>query len=372
MQCHAETLGRASQRDAHMRAFSAIVLAALLFGCAPRGVIETAAPVSDASIRDVYVARFRQESGQVRNFGQRRPGSLAFQRLAVSIPPTHEVGQVEWPRGAPNASTDFVTVSVNSYRDITSFVRAVGEADRSGEGETVLHIHGYNTTHGEAVYGAAQVAHDLDVPVPMVVFSWPSAAQTKGYVYDRDSALISRDRLEELIVALARAPGRDLFLTAHSMGSYLLMETLRQIEDSGRLNLYREISGVTLLAPDIDPELFRKQAERIGRLPDPFIVVVAEQDRALRFSGGLTGRGVRLGTLTDPKELDGLGVTLVDVGTLSDGRRFDHNIVNTSPAAIAIFRKLNEIVPPGELPTLETIIRADQAEGLLSRVASAP
>ncbi|MEM9393444.1 MAG: alpha/beta hydrolase [Pseudomonadota bacterium] len=354
-----------------MKPVAAFFLTLLLLGCGPRGTIEMGAPVPEASVQDVYVARFRQETGQVRNFGERRAGDIVFERASVSIPPTHEIGQVEWPSGTPDARTDFVTVGGEIYPDLASFTRAIAAADRSGEGETVLHIHGYNTTHGEAVYGTAQVAHDLSVPVPMVVFSWPSAAQTKGYVYDRDSALISRDRLEELIVTLARYPGRDLFLTAHSMGGYLLMETLRQIELSGRLDLHREISGVTLLAPDIDTELFRKQAERIGRLPEPFVVIVAKQDRALRFSGGLTGRGVRLGSLTETEELAGLGVTLVDVGTLSDGRRFDHNIANTSPAAIAIFRKVNEISPPGELPTLETIIRPDQVERFLARITNA-
>ncbi|MEM1362771.1 MAG: alpha/beta hydrolase [Pseudomonadota bacterium] len=351
-----------------MRLIFFAMICVLLLGCAPRGVIESGAPAPEASVREVFVARFRQDTGQVKNFGARRPGELSFERLSVSIPPTHQVGQVEWPRGTPDARTDFVTVDSETYPDMASFARAIAASDRSGERESVIHVHGYNTTHGEAVYGAAQVAYDMDVPVPMVIFSWPSAAQTKGYVYDRDSALISRDQLEELIVTLADDPGRDVFLTAHSMGSYLLMETLRQIEVSGRLDLHTDISGVTLLAPDIDPELFRQQATRIGDLPEPFIVVVAEQDKALRFSGGLTGRGVRLGTLTDPEELTGLGVTLVDVGTLSDGKRYDHNISNTSPAAIAIFRKLNEIAPPGELPALETIIRADQAEdGLLSR-----
>lgn len=348
-----------------------IVLAVLfLVACAPRGVIEVGAPSPSATVRDVYVARFRQETGQVRIFGTRRPGALTFGRLSVSIPPSHEVGRIAWPRGTPDARTDFVTVGGQFYPDMQSFARAVAASDRSGENETVIHVHGYNTTHGEAVYGAAQVAHDMAVPVPMVVFSWPSAAQAKGYVYDRDSALISRDMLEELIVTFASDPNRKLFLTAHSMGGYLLMETLRQIALSDRVDLSRQINGVALLAPDIDTELFREQVERIGDLPDPFLVVVAEQDRALRFSSGLTGRGVRLGSLTDPEELSGLGVTLVDVGTLSDGRRFDHNIASTSPAAIAIFRKLNEVTPPGDLHVVESIVRADQAEGLLSRVGA--
>ena len=251
-------------------------------------------------------------------------------------------------------------------------MKAVAAADRSIEQETVIHVHGYNTTHGEAVYSAAQVSVDMDIPVPIVLFSWPSAAQAAGYLYDRDSALISRSMLHDIIVAFAEQPNRDVFLTGHSMGGYLLMETLRQIAIEGSLGASRDINGVMLLSPDIDTELFREQAERIGDLLDPFLIMVAGQDRALRLSGNLTGRGVRHGSLTNPEELDGLSVTLVDVSALSDGKRFSHNVATTSPAAIAVLRSLNEVTSPGDLHVIDSIVRADQAEGILSRLTLTP
>ncbi|MEM8801216.1 MAG: alpha/beta hydrolase [Pseudomonadota bacterium] len=340
----------------------------ILVGCAARGDLDTAPAVENATIREVYVAQFRQESGQIQSFGERRPNHLSFQRLDVSVPPSHEVGQIEWPHGSPNAETDFVVVGRQSYPDLRSFARAVANSDQSSEQETVIHVHGYNTTHGEAVYSAAQVAFDMDIPVPLVLFSWPSAAQTSGYIYDRDSALISRDMLQQLIVAFATQSSRKVFLTGHSMGGYLLMETLRQIAIEGDLDLKKNINGVMLLSPDIDTELFREQAKRIGSLPDPFLILVAGQDRALKISSLLTGREVRLGSLTNPEELEGLAVTLVDVGSLSDGQRFEHNIATTSPAAIAILRSLSDVASPGDLHIVDSIVRADQAEGLLSRL----
>lgn len=341
-----------------------ILIFLALLGCSERGDLAHAPPDGSATVREVFVAQFRQETGQVQNFGAPRPGEMQFQRLEISIPPTHQVGQIEWPDGPPDAATDFVVIDSETYPDLQSFARAVALADRSGMGETVIHVHGYNTTHAEAVYGTAQVAHDMDFPVPIVVFSWPSAAQTTGYVYDRDSALISRDRFEDLIVTFARQPGRELFLTGHSMGGYLLMETLRSVAISGRLDLHRQVNGVLLLSPDIDTELFREQVDRIGPLPDPFLIMVAEQDRALSISGLLTGRNVRLGSLTNPEPLEDLPITLVDVGALSNGDRFDHSIATTSPAAIAILRQLNEVSPPGDLHITESIVRADQAGGL--------
>lgn len=341
-----------------------------LSGCAAPGIIQRSDPVSEATVRNVFVARFRHETEDARNFGELRTGELTFGRVAVSIPPNHEPGQIEWPRGEPDAATDFVAVDGQFYDGLDDFLQGVAAADTSQEQETVLHVHGFNTSHGEAVYGAAQVAHDLQAPVPMVVFSWPSAAQTTGYVYDRDSALISRDRLESVIVALAEEPGRSVFLTAHSMGTHLLMETLRQIAVSGRLDLARDINGVLLMAPDIDVELFLEQISRIGPLPQPFLVMIAERDRALSFSGFLTGRGVRLGSIDTPELLEGTGVTLIDVGALSNGRRFNHTIATTSPAALAVFRRLNQVTAPGDLHVVDSIIRSDTADGLLERVVS--
>ena len=353
-----------------MRRLFLVVAVLSLVSCAPRGTIIRADPVPEATTRDVFIARFRHDTGQVKNFGAERAGQLTFGRISVSIPPTHVTGSIEWPRGDPSASTDFVAIGGEVFPDLQAFAHAIASSDTSGADETVLHVHGYNTTHGEAVFGTAQVAHDLDVPVPMVIFSWPSAAQVRGYVYDRDSALISRDILEETIVTLATQPGRKLFLTAHSMGSYLLMETLRQISITGRLDLARDINGVVLMSPDIDTELFRWQVSRIGDLPVPFIILIAEQDRALRFSGLLTGRGARLGSIEHPEQLAGIGVTVFDVGALSDGRRMDHNIATTSPAALAIFRKLNEVTPPGELNIVDAVVRADQDVGLIARLTS--
>lgn len=317
-----------------------------------------------ASVRDVYVAHFRHQTGQAENFGEPRPRSVGFQRFDVSIPPGHQVGQIEWAEGTPDATRHFVTTGEEAYPNIRSFAQAVASSDQSGVRETVIHVHGYNTTHAEAVYGAAQVAHDLNVPVPMVLFSWPSAAETRGYIYDRDSALISRDVLEELIIAFAEYPDRKLFLTAHSMGSYLLMETLRQIAISGRLDIGRDLNGVLLLAPDIDVELFQEQVDRIGKLPEPFLILVSEKDRALGLSSFLSGNEGRLGTLTSAADVEGLGVTLIDVSALSNGKGLNHSIATTSPAAIAVFRKLNEVTSPGDIHVTESIIKADNSPTL--------
>lgn len=340
------------------------VLGGALFGldgCTSRGLLEFAEGANSAAVRSIFVAKFRQEGATEQGLEARRPTSLSFERIDVSIPPSHAPGRIEWPRGEPNALTDFVTVGRHTYADLDSFTSAVAAADLSGQNETVLHVHGYNVTHAEAVYGAAQVAHDLDIPVPLVLFSWPSAARTTGYFYDRESALISRDMLHELIVAFGSDGQRDLFLTGHSMGGYLLMEALRQIAISKDFSLSRRINGVMLMSPDIDTEVFRSQAKRIGKLPEPFLIMVADNDIALKLSGRLTGRPDRLGSLTDLGAVDDLSLTLIEVSELSNGAGLNHSIPATSPAALAIVKVLNEMAPPGNLHVIDRTLKLQTA-----------
>ncbi|MEM9585350.1 MAG: alpha/beta fold hydrolase [Pseudomonadota bacterium] len=325
-----------------------IFLCLSLAACAPRGTLKYAAPDPRGTVEEIWVANFRPTQPPAE--GQRsppRPDALRFRRNDVSVPPTHRTGQVEWPKGAPDAATDFVTLRTKEYQNIGHFARQIARADQSGTKETLIFVHGYNVTHGEAVYQLAQVAHDFEIEAPTVLFSWPSAGATPGYIYDRDSVLIARDQLEKVIVALTRDPSRQVILMGHSMGNLLLMETLRQIEISGSLNIARKIDGLFMVSPDIDGELFYTQAARLDALPDPTIILAADQDRALRVSAFLTGRTNRLGSQTDRSSVRDLPISVVDVSSVANGG-LDHSVALTSPAAIAIIRNLNRKTLPGE------------------------
>ena len=76
--------------------------------------------------------------------------------------------------------------------------------------------------------------------------------------------------------------------------------------------------------------------------------MVAKQDRALRISSLLTGRRPRLGAQTDRSVVGDLPISVVDVSDLAVGGNFDHKIVTTSPAAIAIIKQLSQAAPPGD------------------------
>ncbi|MGB3244954.1 MAG: alpha/beta fold hydrolase [Sulfitobacter sp.] len=322
--------------------------------CAPRGEIQYGKPASNSVIKEIWVTNFRPI--QAPEDGQQlppRPTELQFQMNQVSIPPGHQPGSIEWPRGEVDANKDFVTLSTQSYRDINIFASNVASADMEKTDETVLFVHGYNTTHGEAVYQLAQISHDFELPSPAVLFSWPSAGLGAGYIYDRDSVLIARDQLEQVIMELTRRRGRKVVLVGHSMGNFLIMETLRQIEISRSLDIDAKISALFMIAPDIDGELFRTQALRLKKMPEPSVILAADQDRALRLSALITGRTNRLGSQTDRSTVSDLPISVIDVSDLSKGG-LGHSIPMTSPAAITILKKigLNTKVSGTRIPPL--------------------
>ena len=149
------------------------------------------------------------------------------------------------------------------------FLQAVARARHPGA-EVVVFVHGYNNTLGSAVFRHAQMAHDFGLEGPQVTFAWASASDPLGYVHDRDSIGIARDDLEALLVALARRE-RRIRLVGHSMGAQLVTETLRQMSIGGEHQALARLSGVVLISPDIDVDVFRSQVERINPLPQPFV-----------------------------------------------------------------------------------------------------
>ena len=97
-------------------------------------------------------------------------------------------------------------------------------------------------------------------------------------------------------------PSTPSSILAHSMGNYLVMESLRQmaIRDRG---LSPKIRDVMMAAPDIDIDVFRRQIAEIDAGPRPayFTLFVSRDDRALGISSFLARDSTRLGAL-DPTE----------------------------------------------------------------------
>jgi len=232
--------------------------------------------------------------------------------------------------------------------DLDEFLRKLDRSKVDKPGETLVFIHGYNTTAAEAVFRLAQIQEDFGLIDPSVLFTWPSAGQANGYVYDRDSVLFARDGLEKVLTDLTRN-GNEVFIVAHSLGTHLAMEALRQARLSGNNTMLSRISGVILMSPDIDVDVFRSQASAIGRLPQPFFVFAARQDRALNLSSVLTGRKPRLGRIVSEDEVGRDDVTVINFSDFATGQRYDHLVPVTSPTAISLLTGIIDVSGDGDL-----------------------
>lgn len=322
-----------------------LVLLVSLGACAARGVVSLVpgATAPGAVLQTVFVASNRQEAAQgapnlfQTRFGGVRDPQLRFARLKLSIPPVHQPGQIEWPgEEAPDPARHFVVTQETRFDRQQAFLAALD--DEAGH-DVVVFVHGFNVNNAEATYRLAQIAHDFDARGPVIAYSWPSAGSPRGYAYDRDSVIFSRDGLEDLLVALTDK-GQRVLVVAHSMGSQLVMEVLRQLAISGQGHVLSRLSGVALISPDIDEDVFRQQATRITPFPQPFMLIVSSRDRALGLSAFLTGKPARLGSIEAPERLDDLPLQVVDLSEIRDGDRSGHTTAFTAPAAIRLLRDL--------------------------------
>jgi esterase/lipase superfamily enzyme len=346
--------------SAMTRAILSFLLVMLLVGCSQRGAFvrldelppETAALASSSGVREVvFVGTTRRiENGE---FGFGREERASFHRYDILVPFEREAGGVTWPRNAKRANpkTDFLTLADQSYADGAGFRKGLREAMKlRGQRDVVVYVHGFNNTMAESVYRVAQMHYDLKVPGVAVHYAWPSRGSPLGYVYDRDSSLFGRDGLEELLHEVAEAGAQRVVIVAHSMGSMVAMETLRQASIRGDSRVMKSLGGVILISPDLDVDLFRAQAHVMGGLPQPFLIFGSRRDTVLGLSSRIAGNPDRLGNLKDLGQVSDLELTYLDTAAFSEGA--GHFNLGTSPALIQLL---------GGIANIDAAFRAEAA-----------
>lgn len=352
----------------------AVFLVALLVGCAPRATLVAAPTQLDIPTRAVFVKSQRVLDPETGLFTAGRASEATLKRFAITLPPDRGTGKVTYAVGVPDPTTDMLVASNDTYASEAIFIGQIQRAvARSSEKEVLLYIHGYNNTFADGVLRTAQMVEDFAFSGVAVHYAWPSAGNALAYAFDRESIMASRAGLQTLIEELARLPSSKFSIVAHSVGSDLLMEVLRDLAIAGRQDVLRALDGVTLISPDIDLDVFRAQVTRIGTLPAPFVIVSSERDRALNVSARLTGQVSRVGSLPDTSELEDLDIIVIDVGAVSAGGDFlGHFTAATSPEAIQRIRQISTVAGalgadearrPGLIPG--TVIRARQATRII-------
>ncbi|WP_395665923.1 alpha/beta hydrolase [Methylocella sp.] len=248
-----------------------------------------------------------------------------FSLQFVSTPPGHRVGQLEAPSiGAPDPARHFALVKRRPL-DEDGFLTTLAThlSGRVGSNRDVLlYVHGFNTSYDEARFRLAQIVEDGRFGGVPALFTWPSTNALLDYGAAKENATISRDALARVIRELTQTPdvGR-VHILAHSMGSWLTMEALRQNAIAYGPAAGEKLGDVMLAAPDIDLNVFRQQISRLD--PSHVFVLVAANDRALSLSRTLAGDRPRLGALdptapVDRAALEALGVRVYDLTREAD------------------------------------------------------
>nr|WP_261336742.1 alpha/beta hydrolase [Rhizobium leguminosarum] len=290
---------------------------------------------------DMLVATTRQPSGDPATlFNGERSTKPFMTDVAVSIPPKREAGTVQWPKQLPpNPATDFAVTRVKQI-DTISEGRAWFRQHIQG-GHALVFIHGFNNKYEDSVFRLAQIVHDSGMQATPILFTWPSRAQLTGYEYDKESTNYSRTALEQSLRVLAADPDvKDITILAHSMGTWLAMESLRQmgIRD-GRVNA--KIHNVILASPDIDIQVFAKQFVEMGDPKPKFTIFVSQDDRALAASSFITGNVSRLGAIDPSKEpyrsrLEKAGITAIDLTKVKTEDSLHHGKFAESPEIVQL------------------------------------
>ncbi len=299
--------------------------AALLAGCGGRpgpgalAIATSSAP--EATEHHILIATTREKDDRPDTyFSGERSGELNYASAVVSVPPGHTSGKIEWPDTAPgDPSKDFVVKSIGYLDGDAGFQAALRKefASRKPEHrEVFLFIHGFNTRFPEALYRFAQVINDAKTPRVPVLFTWASRGAVTDYVYDNNSATAARDGLEKTVRDIIAAGASKVHILAHSMGNWLLMETIRQVRISQDPIGADRIGVIVLAAPDLDIDVFKAQLRRIGPRKTPLILLVSKDDKALRASSLIAGGKQRVGDYENEEELAELGVVVVDLTNL--------------------------------------------------------
>lgn len=328
-----------------LRVLAWALLAPLALGACgtPRVLDISTTPATDVAGKvEIFVATTREAAAEPVYFSGERGPKLAFARLDFTIPPNHKPGELELPDSGPgNPEKHFAVTRVQrlDLAPIVADVRREIMRRPASQRDVLVFVHGFNTNFADAAYRFAQIVYDSGFKGVPVLFSWPSRGQVLAYPYDRESAIYSRDFLELNLRAISRDLGTTrMDILAHSMGTMLTLEALRQASIRGDGSFGGKLRDVMLAAPDVDLDVFKTMMRQIKR---PVTVFVSADDRALDFSRRFAGDKTRLGAVSAKDteiiaELDRLGARIIDLSEVSSGDSLNHGKFASSPKVVQL------------------------------------
>jgi esterase/lipase superfamily enzyme len=243
-------------------------------------------------------------------FGSERANQMSIARVRLASPVL--AGRFSL------AATGLVDWQIEQVERVPSLSVGQSFAGSGDLRDVLLYVHGYNQTFASATLDAARLAHAVNFHGDTLLFSWPSSNKLLDYLRDRESALWSRDAFETALESLLANPNvGHVHIVAHSMGSMLTIEGLRQIYARHADRAADKMGAIVFASPDLDIGIFTSSVGRMRRLAQRMTIVIAADDRALAVAGKMAGT-TRVGS-AEKARLEALGLTVIDATGLGWG-----------------------------------------------------
>ncbi|MGJ8746108.1 alpha/beta hydrolase [Polaribacter sp.] len=225
--------------------------------------------------------------------GQR--AEIQYGRTVVSIPYTHQLGQIEKPSywrfefsEDPNKHMMLQSLEKQNKEE---FFEKMKQRIAENEKSTFLFVHGYNVSFEDAAKRTAQITYDLRFNGEPVFYSWPSQGSTTGYTVDEANIEWSRYNMKNFLRDyLTKTEAEHIYLVAHSMGNRGLTKALIELMNE-QPALKDKITEVILAAPDIDADVFKRDIapQMVTKISKPITLYVSSDDLALLASKKVHG-----------------------------------------------------------------------------------
>ena len=208
-----------------------------------------------------------------------------------------------------------------------------------GRRDVLIYVHGFNQSFETAALDAARLSDGLKFRGETMLFSWPSKNSLFNYIYDRESALWSRDALEGMFDQLLADPSvGTVHVVAHSMGTMVTVESLRQLYDRRGAAMTSRFGAVILASPDIDMDGFTSSITRLNTFSRKLTVLTVANDRALGAMRDMAGGVTRVGIAEKP-QLEALGVRVIDASDYA-GSGLNHDLFLSNGQVREVIRRV--------------------------------
>ena len=231
-------------------------------------------------------------------FGNAR-AQLAFGKAHISIPSSHRIGNIESPSPfrlefAENPQSHLVLTAIDTLSQ-EKFFDALGKNHiGSRSSDIVVYIHGWNVSFSDAAKRIGQMAFDLGLEGPAILYSWPSQGSVTGYLTDQQNAQFSAIHLAQFLEKLRRTfPDNRIHVISHSTGAVVLGGATNRLMESQKLlgdPQRRMLDSVALISPDLDADIYAKVvAPELVAISRRVTSYAWRADKTLAVSEKLTG-----------------------------------------------------------------------------------